>query len=94
MINFKQEEREEYTIVEFKVDVIEPPELKTLEPPSVNPKKGVVLSGRGPVWLYSYLTHYYHHVAWVATFDPRIGAVVTVSHTKTPRPGDVIELKT
>lgn len=50
--------------------------LSNLNPPEVNCTKGLVLSGRGPVWLYCFLVHYYHATAFVATCDPRLGGAV------------------
>jgi len=48
MIEFKVEEKDEYSIVSFELSsVITPEELTSLEPPKVNPTKGVILSGRG-----------------------------------------------
>ena len=54
--------------------------------------KGVVLSGRGPVWLYAALAHNYHATAWVGTFEPRLaGAVVVERHVETaPAVGAVV----
>ena len=84
--------REKFTIVEFRLEgPIEPRDLKKIEPPPVDLGRGVVLSGRGPIWLYGFLIHHYHPAAWVATFDPRLkGAVVVQSHVKGVSEGDVI----
>jgi len=93
-IKFRTREEEEYTIVEFELPgPISPDALRKLDPPDVNPRKGVILSGRGPIWLYAFLAHHYHPVAWVATYDPRIGAVVVESHIPGVEPGDVIDMK-
>lgn len=44
--------------------------------------QGLILSGRGPVWLFAHLTHLAHPYAWVATFDSHLGVgVVVQSHT-------------
>lgn len=53
---------------------------------------GVVISGRGPIWLYAALVHHYHPAAWVATFDPRLGGGVVVErHTHdSPALGEII----
>lgn len=58
----------------------------------VDPKIGVVLSGRGPVWLFGLLIHELHPTAWVATHDPRLGAVVVQSHTQGVTAGDVFPI--
>ena len=92
-MKFHTIESPSYTLVEFELDgPISPEILQNLNPPHVNFKKGVILSGRGPVWLYSYLTHHYHPAAWVATNDPRLGAVVVASHTPEVKPGMVIDI--
>ena len=83
----------DFTLVEFQIEngVVEPNELKQLNPPEVSMKHGVVLSGRGPIWLFGYLIHHYHPCCFVATFDPRIGGgIVIESHVKGVEVGDVI----
>ena len=84
------------TLIEFEIDggVCWPADLATLNPPEVDGTKGVVISGRGPVWLYAALAHHYHVTAWVGTFDPRLGgAVVTSRHSRTAPPvGTVVEI--
>jgi CRISPR-associated protein Csx3 len=53
--------------------------------------KGVIVGGRGPVWLYGALLHHLHVTRWSATFDPRLGAVVVASHhPDAPTPGTVL----
>lgn len=93
-MEFKVTERGNFTLVEFELPgPIEPRELATLCVPGVDPRKGVVLSGRGPVWLYCRLAHSYHFVKWVATHDPRLGgAVVVMSHDVLRKVGDVVSL--
>ena len=55
--------------------------------------KGVVISGRGPVWLFGALLHQLHVTRWSATFDPRQGAVVVASHhPASPKPGTVLPI--
>jgi len=88
-----KEEREGYTLI--KIDLmnnVTPDDLKVITPLSVDCGKGVVISGRGPIWLYGYLIHYYHPTAWVAVYDPRIGAIVVQSHTREVKVGDVIDV--
>ena len=55
---------------------------------------GLVISGRGPVWLYARLVHEAHPFAWVATYDPRLaGAVVVHRHrADAPAVGQVVDL--
>jgi CRISPR-associated protein Csx3 len=69
-----------YTLISFDISggVISPADLANLNPPAVDGRKGVVLSGRGPVWLFAALCHHYHPTAWVGCFDPRLGGAVVV----------------
>ena len=92
-INFSIVEIEEYTIVRFDfTDIIEPEILTSIDPPQVEPTKGVIISGRGPIWLYCNLTHFYHPVKFVATHDPRLGgAVIVQSHNKEYKVGTIIK---
>ncbi|MHA1700375.1 MAG: CRISPR-associated ring nuclease Crn3/Csx3 [Promethearchaeota archaeon] len=93
-IKFQVDEKEEYTILSFELEGNLPPsELKEVKPPNLIGAKGVVLSGRGPIWLYCYLTHVYHPTRFVATYDPRVGgAVVAETHCKEYSVGDIIKL--
>ncbi|WP_295673594.1 CRISPR-associated ring nuclease Crn3/Csx3 [uncultured Mucilaginibacter sp.] len=77
--------------------IMEPTELALINPPDVVTiglsGKGVILSGRGPIWLYGYLIHFYHPAKFVATHDPRFnGAIVVESHTPDIQIGDVVEI--
>ena len=93
MIQFKTREGEGWTLVEFELSgPVSPDVLHGLTLPKVDFRKGVVLSGRGPVWLYACLVHHYHPAAWVATFDPRLGAVVVQSHKPGMQVGQVLSL--
>ncbi|SMP05169.1 CRISPR-associated protein Csx3 [Desulfurobacterium pacificum] len=95
MIRFSKKEilNGEAVLVEFEIEdgVTTPKEAFSVELPPVPYGKGVILSGRGPIWFYGRLIHHFHPAKWVAVFDPRIGAVVVQSHTKEIREGDVIE---
>lgn len=44
------------------------------------PGYGAIVDGRAPVWGYAMLAHAAHPFAWVATHDPRLGAVVVTTH--------------
>ena len=96
MITFTTTPIEGATLLEFNIDsgVCEPADLATLAPPDVDGTGGVIISGRGPVWLYAALAHHYHVTAWVGTFDPRLGgAVVTSRHSRTaPAVGSIVSL--
>ena len=93
-IKFKVKEKENYTLIHFELeDNIVPEILKKVKPPKVDGTKGVVLSGRGPIWLYCYLAHYYHPTKFIATYDPRIGgAIVVESHEQGLEVGEIIEV--
>lgn len=54
----------------------------------------LVLGGRGPVWRFGMAMHYAHGsaAAAVATFDPKLGAVVVMSHVKEILEGDIINV--
>jgi len=95
-IKFRVMEAEDYTIVHFELESsITPSILQEVEPPKVDGTKGVILSGRGPIWLYCYLSHYYHPTRFIATFDPRFGgAVIIESHSQDYKVGEVVKVNT
>ncbi len=73
--------------------LISPEDLTSLEwPPGLETRGGVVVSGRAPIWLYAYLVHELHPVAWVACYDPRLGAVVVATHSRQVQTGQVLPL--
>jgi CRISPR-associated protein Csx3 len=90
---FTTVEADEYTLVSFEIsDALIPEDLSMLSPPSVNGAKGVVLSGRGPIWLYCFLAHFYHPTKFIATHDPRLeGAVIVERHSPEYKVGLVIK---
>lgn len=56
-------------------------QIRTLRLPPLDRSRPVILSGRGPIWLYGYLLHQCHPHPWVAVYDPRLaGAVVVECH--------------
>ena len=75
--------------------LIEPQDLTDLSlPAGIDTTGGVVITGRAPLWLYSYLVHELHPTAWVACFDPRFNAgVVVATHSRLARVGQVIPLE-
>ena len=87
------------TIVSFVLGRdLEPQDLKHINPP--DPVKNrfsqnlVILSGRGPIWLYGFLIHFYHPVKAIAVFDPRLGsAIVVESHSRKTTIGDIINME-
>ncbi|MDY6782174.1 MAG: CRISPR-associated ring nuclease Crn3/Csx3 [Cyanobacteriota bacterium] len=61
---------------------ITPADLKGLQlPEGIDYSQGIVIEGKGPIWLYAYLVHECHPAAWVGCYDPRLGAVVVATHT-------------
>ncbi len=96
MVKFTTKIYDNFTLIEFAIpdNVCSPEELKELDLPGVDSTKGVIISGRGPVWLFGRLIHHYHPTAWVATFDPRLGGgVVVASHTRGVEVGEVITVE-
>ena len=92
-MKFRVIEREEYTVVHLELEkVLTTESLRKLKPPKVNLAKGVVLSGRGPIWLYCFLVHHYHPAAWIATYDPRLGAVIVQTHHPKYRVGETVQI--
>lgn len=99
ILKWRTECKDNYTVASFEVAstdrILDHRQLVTVElPAEVRGKedRGLILTGRGPIWLYSYLTHLAHTFAWVAVYDPRLsGAVVVQRHTKdAPEIGVVI----
>lgn len=92
MITFNTEEHQAFSVVSFELgDPIAPADIQQLDIPSVPLDKGIILSGRGPVWLFGALAHHFHPAQWVASHDPRLGGgVIFASHTPSVRVGTVI----
>ncbi len=94
MVAFTTKEYENFTVVEFELSgPITPDQLPEIieRAPHVDPTKGVVISGRGPIWLHSALAHHYHPTRWVAHHDPRLGgAVVVQTHDPRVKVGQIV----
>ena len=58
--------------------------------PTLPPKYGVVVSGRGPTWLTAFVLHLYHYGTVQYSYDPRLGAICVSSHRKGTMEGDII----
>lgn len=56
-----------------------------IEGPSI-----AAITGRGPIWLYAYLTHCLHTTVALFVFDPRIGYICVASHNQNFQVGDVV----
>lgn len=73
--------------------LITPDDLRSLTlPAGIDTTGGVIISGRAPIWLYAHLVHELHPTAWVACYDPRLGAVVVTTHSRQVQIGQVIPL--
>lgn len=73
--------------------LISPADLQGLNlPPGIDATSGIVISGRAPIWLYNSLVHALHPVAWIACYDPRLGAVVVATHSRHAEVGQVIPI--
>lgn len=96
MISFVVSNIDRYraTLVTFEIEsgITEPDEAFSVELPKVALDRGVILSGRGPVWLFARLVHHYHPARWIAVCDPRIGYIVVQSHSKEYTEGEVLEI--
>lgn len=51
---------------------------------------GIIINGKGPIWGYAMLLHSAHATPWVATRDPRLGAVIVQSHDPSRVVGEVM----
>lgn len=62
--------------------------------PEVSGDRGICISGRLPVWLFTALAHKYHYTRFVAVYEPRVNAcVVVASHWKDRKVGDILPLE-
>ncbi|MCA1995080.1 MAG: CRISPR-associated protein Csx3 [Coleofasciculus sp. S288] len=74
--------------------VIAPADIKGLKlPEGIQYNQGIVIEGKGPIWLYGYLVHECHPAAWVGCYDPRLGAVVVSTHTHEVSVSQVLKLE-
>ncbi|QSR84643.1 CRISPR-associated ring nuclease Crn3/Csx3 [Methylacidimicrobium sp. B4] len=72
--------------------IADPKELAGVSlPERVDHQKGLILYGRGPIWLYAYLIHLSHPSRWAAIYDPRFGGIVVQAHhPEAPSVGAII----
>ena len=90
----------EATIINIELKrPIAPEEVKLIKEAIAKAKKYisnelVIISGRGPIWMYCVLVHMFHGIsANVAVLDPKQeGAVVVMSHDPYLKEGTVIKL--
>jgi CRISPR-associated protein Csx3 len=91
MINFSVDQRSGFAVVSFAFDGnLAPSDIQNLSLPDVALDQGIVISGRGPIWLFLAIAHHFHPAQWVASHDPRLGgAVICQSHIPGVSPGDL-----
>lgn len=71
-------------------EVLTPDTLPALQLPEIDYKKGVVIDGRAPIWLYVHLAQIWHIASWFGCNQPALGgAVVTKSLTPAVAVGSV-----
>lgn len=94
-MKFTVETHPDFSVLTFAFEgSLEPNCLTDLDVclPSLPLDKGVVISGRGPVWLFCTIAHHYHPAKWVATHDPRLGGgIVVATHTPGVGEGEIIK---
>jgi len=75
---------------------IRPSVIRSLAiPQQIDFNKGIVISGRAPIWLYAHLLRLCQNAPWVATFSPMDGAIVVASNSANgPQVGEVIRTET
>jgi CRISPR-associated protein Csx3 len=94
---FNAGETENFSVVEIKLlnETLQPSDLYDLKGQDflslVDPKKGVILNGKMPMWLACFLTHEFHAVAWLGMNDPRLGGIVIASHSPSQQVGNVVD---
>lgn len=80
----------------YSIGVEKPTTPDALLPPLPPIRRGdlVVIEGRAPVWRYGMALHHLHGsaAAAVAVYDPRLGAVVVMSHHTAFHEGQVIDV--
>ena len=94
MVKFNLTNKDDIQILSFEIEggILEPQEISSIKLPSVDYKKMIIISGRGPIWLYGFLIHELHPSVAVGVHDPRLGGVIIQSHSTKYKVGDVISL--
>lgn len=98
ILKYSITKKDKIALFEFELENnIEPKDLSLIKLPDVS-KEGlapmcVVISGRGPIWLYGYMIHHFHPCKAVAVFDPRLEiAIVVESHGKEYNVGETLKI--
>ena len=64
-------------------------EAENLFTPPLPPGKGLLISGKLPMWLWTALARIYRPAPWLAVYQPQIGGVVVSSNAPDVKVGDV-----
>jgi CRISPR-associated protein Csx3 len=73
----------DFQVLDIKLrDTITPNDLKYIKFPQTDSLKGLIISGRIPLWLCSYIHSIYRNKIWVAQYDLRFGALITQCKNK------------
>lgn len=85
----------DYTVWDIGVDAPITPADALPEMPRVERGNLLVITGRAPIWRYALAFHKDHGSAAgaVATYDPRLGAVIVASHSPRYNEGDVLSIE-
>lgn len=68
-------------------------DLPTLRlPPDIDWSEGVILNGKAPLWLHTWMMARCEKAAWLAVMDPRHGGIVVRAGADGPAPASVIPL--
>jgi CRISPR-associated protein Csx3 len=99
-VDFTVRAEADYTVLHFDIgnSVMAPDDLRDIDLPGElmgRRDRGLIISGRGPVWLYGHLLHCAHAFAWVGTYDPRLNAAVVVANhiSSGPQVGSVVPVE-
>jgi CRISPR-associated protein Csx3 len=99
ILNWDVAYEDDYTVALFTITrddgILEHQLLSQVDLPAETTDRrhlGVIISGRGPIWLYAYLTHLAHSFAWLGIYEPRHqGAVVVERHVDAaPAIGEIV----
>ncbi|MEK7275404.1 MAG: CRISPR-associated protein Csx3, partial [Candidatus Desantisbacteria bacterium] len=95
-LKWKIEDRGNYTFIEFSVScpsgAFVVADLPNVIVPEVSQKKGIVISGRGSIWLTVAIVMAYRNADWIALFRPQdhVAMVVVRNTPHAPQLGEVI----
>lgn len=95
-ITFDVEEQSDFTLLQCTLhNNLDYVQISGLNAPALSTDRGVVLSGKLPLWLTTALSCLYRRMdlPWIAGYYPPLqGAVVTYSRVLTHKPGDLIPI--